>query len=204
MEWNQKLDLDSLADFGGVEFSVDDGISWYDAFDNPYVYNFYGFDVNNVAYMPSGYQAFTAQDTLWKNVWLCFDLSWMGQFGDTVEFRYTLYSDSIQTQREGWMIDNMLAHYTQVHTLPEIEQDAYMTVFPNPVSDRVYISTKKAKGFHIIEQMDLINEQGRIVESWQNVPTKFFIDIGDHPVGMYHLKVRTNLQTEEFKILLNK
>lgn len=204
IEWNQKLDLDSLTDWGILEFTVDDGTSWMNAFDNPFVYNFYGFDLENVDYMPSGEQAFTAQDTVWKNVWLCFDLTWMSQFGDSVKFRYSLISDSLQTQSEGWMIDNMLAHYTQVHTLPEIEQIDYMTVFPNPTEGRVYISTKKTDGFHIIEEMNLMDESGRIVETWRNVPTKFFIDIGDHPVGLYHLKVKTNLQTEEFKILLNK
>lgn len=204
MEWNQKLDLDSLSDWGVVEFSLDNGASWMNAFDNPYVYNFYGYNPMNVDYMPSGYQGFTDQDTLWKNIWLCFDLSWMSQVNDSVDFRYTIISDSVQTKKEGWMIDNMLAHYTWVHTLPEIKQDEYMKVFPNPTDGRVYIKAKKQNGFHIIETMDLMDESGRVVESWRNVPTQFFIDLDNHPNGLYHLKVRTNIQEDEFKILLNK
>lgn len=204
LQWNQKLDLDSSADWGAIELSIDNGASWMDVFDNPFVYSFYGFDINNVDYMPSGYQAFTSQDTLWKNVWLCFDLSWIGQTTDTMDFRFSLYSDSVQTQKEGWMIDNMIANYTQVHTLEEIEPDDYMTVYPNPTDGRVYINTKKVPDFHIIEQMDLIDESGRVLQRWENVPTKFFIDIDSHPAGTYFLKVRTNLRTEEFKIVLNK
>ena len=204
MQWNQKLDLDSTADWGIIEFSMDGGASWENAFDNPYVYNIYGFDPINVDTMPNGFRAFTDRDTTWKNVWLCLDLSWMWQFGDTVRLRYTIISDSVQTEAEGWLIDDMIANYTQVHTLPEIQQTKYMEVFPNPTDGRVYISTKKTEGFHIIEEMDLIDDQGQVLESWRNVPTKFFIDIEEYPVGLYYLKVKTNIQSEEFKLILNK
>lgn len=98
----------------------------------------------------------------------------------------------------------MIANYTQVHTLEEIEPEDYMTVYPNPTDGRVYINTKKVPDFHIIEQMDLINERGQVLQRWENVPTKFFIDIDSHPTGTYFLKVRTNLRTEEFIIVLKE
>src|SRR5688572_8861630 len=83
-QWMQKLDMDHDYDGGIVEFSIDSGATWQNAFNNPYVYNFYGFDAANQDTLSSGDYAFSGTDTLWKNVWLCFDLSWMNFNLDTI------------------------------------------------------------------------------------------------------------------------
>jgi hypothetical protein len=205
LQWSQKLDLDSLNDWGIVEYSKDDGVTWYEVFDDPFVYNFYGWTSSNVAYMPSGFQGFTHVDTTWKNIWLCFDLSWLSvALPDTLDFRFTVISDSMETNQEGWMIDNFIAGFTWVHTLPENPLDGYMQISPNPTEGRIDIRTQKINEFHIIEEMNLINMRGEVVQTWKNVPTKYFIDIDDHPDGIYYLKVRTNIKTEEFKVVLTR
>jgi len=201
IQWLQKLDLDAGTDGGLVEFSVDSGNTWQNAFNNPYVYNFYGFDPMNADTLLSGDMAFTGTDTAWKNVWLCFDLSWMSFMPDTIRFRFTLASDSVGNGREGWMIDNMVAYITGIHTVNETEQEKYMVVEPNPTTGRVDIHTRQINEFHIIEHMELTDAAGRLVRVWTNCPTRFFIDLGDQPDGIYHLKVKTNIQTESFRIV---
>ncbi|MBZ0100223.1 MAG: hypothetical protein K8F30_14170, partial [Taibaiella sp.] len=42
--WTQKLDLDTNRDGGIVEYSLDTGQTWVNVFNNPNVFNFYGFD----------------------------------------------------------------------------------------------------------------------------------------------------------------
>ena len=74
IQWKQKLDMDFGKDGGIIEFSVDGGNTWQSAFDNPYVYNFYGFDTNNVDTLQTGEDAFTGVDSTWKDIWLCYDM----------------------------------------------------------------------------------------------------------------------------------
>lgn len=206
LQWKQKLDLDSAQDVGIIEYSADDGVTWTSVFGDPYVYNFYGFDSVNVDTAANGLTGFTGTDTTWSDIWLCFQMSWLQQFAfnDTVLFRYTICSDSLDNQSEGWMIDNMLMHITIVHTAKGEQKDAYMKVFPSVTTGIVNIETMALQEFHIIENMQLIDAMGRVVKEWKNVPTRFWIDIGDQPNGSYTLKVQTNKQTNSFPVILAK
>jgi hypothetical protein len=203
LQWNQKLDMDSL-DGGIVEFSIDGGVTWQNAFNNPYVYNFYGYNVQNYDTLPTGEFAFTRTDSAWKNIWLCFDLSWISQFPDTLNFRFTLKTDSNFEEKEGWMIDNMFGAMTIIHTVKEASLKDYITVYPNPANGRVNVRAQKRLDYHIIEDMQLINMQGRIVQEWKNVPTKFWFETKDYPDGEYLLRVKTNIKTETKHVVICK
>lgn len=203
VRWKQKLDIDTL-DGGAIEFSIDSGATWQSAFNNPYVYNFYGYDDDNVDTLVGGELVFTGTDTTWRDIWLCFDISWLGYGGDPPMCRFTFKSDSIDNNKEGWMIDNMMYHLTILHTISEVEQEEYAKVYPNPTRGRVNIQMKKLNEFHVIENMELINVEGKVVQQFGVSPTKFYIDIGDHPDGIYFLKIQTNKKTETVQVLLQR
>jgi hypothetical protein len=40
------------------------------------------------------------------------------------------------------------------------------------------------------------------VKEWNNVPTRFRIDIGDQANGSYVLKIQTNKQTNSYPVIL--
>lgn len=203
VRWKQKIDFSDKNDGGIVEFSIDTGKTWLNAFDNPYVYNFYGFDTANVDTV-KGELAFTGTDTLWRDIWLCFDRSFVTN-GDSLLFRFTLKSDTVDSgMHEGWMIDNFMANTTMVHTVKKTEEVKYLTVYPTATTGRVYIEAEKLQEYHIIENIRLINMEGKVVQEYGKAPTKFFIDIGHQPAGDYFLKIKTNKKTETFRILLNK
>jgi hypothetical protein len=203
LQWKQKLDMDIDYDGGIIEFSSDTGNTWQNVFNNPYVYNFYGFDTANQDTLISGDYAFSGTDSTWKDIWLCFDLSWLS-FSDSLMFRYTLKSDAINNNKEGWIIDNLISHITIIHTVNEIKQEKYMTAVPNPTTGRIDISTKKLDEFHIIQKIELINIEGKLVQKWGISPTKFYVDISNHPNGIYFLNVKTNKNSETFKIVLEQ
>jgi len=203
IQWKQKLDMDA-GDGGVIEFSTDSGATWQNAFDNPYVYNLFGFDSANVDTLAGGERAFTGTDTLWRDIWLCFDISYLGYGNDPPLMRFTFKSDSIDSNHEGWMMDNLSYHITILHTVSEVEQKEYLKVYPNPTRGRVNIQAKKNNEFHIIEKMELINANGQVVQEFGVSPTKFYIDIDDHPDGIYFLKVQTNKKTEAVQILLQR
>ena len=63
---------------------------------------------------------------------------------------------------------------------------------------------QKLMEFHIIEHMELINSLGRVVEQWNNLPTKFWFDTNKYSDGVYMLKVKTNIQSETLPIVIIK
>ena len=203
VQWMQKLDMDSGFDGGKVEFSVDAGASWENAFNNPHVYNFYGFLPENHDTLETGEDVFTGSDSTWRDIWLCYDMSWLS-FIDSIMVRYTFISDPQDNGKEGWMIDNMLAHLTIIHTIGEKDQDKYINVYPNPATDIIYIETQKLQEFHIIEYIALYNSQGIVVEEWSNIPTKYFIKTYKYSNGVYYLTIRTNIKTETIPIVLRR
>ncbi len=199
LQWKQKIEIDSASAGGTIEYSVDSGLTWTNVFNDPFVYNFYGFDVSDTGSLYNGMQGFRGTDTVWKDIWLCYDLGFIGIF-DTIEFRFTFQSDSIEESGEGWLIDNFLAHETFIHTISAKEQEDYLSVFPSVTNGFVNISAKKIDEFHIIEKLELLNIEGKTINSWDMVPVKFWIDISDQPAGNYFLRIRTNLKEETFKI----
>ena len=203
IQWKQKLDMDLGQDGGMIEFSLDSGQTWQNAFDNPNVYNFYGFDSINVDTLPNGELGFTGTDSTWKDIWLCFGVSWMSNYPNML-VRHTLVSDSVENSMEGWVIDNLMVHITIVHTVEEVEKKDYLTVGPNPTNGRVEIQTQKVEGYHVIENIELVNIEGKVIQQWGVSPTKFFVDIQNHPNGVYFLRVKTNIKSETFKIVLEK
>ena len=201
LQWKQKLDLDDTLDGAYIEYSLDTGNTWVNVFNDPNIYNFYGFEEANKDTLANGDVAFSGVDGTWKDIWLCYDFSWLS-LADTLTFRFSLRSDGIDNNREGWMIDNMYMHPTWFHTINEIEQEDYILVFPNPTSGIINIQAKKRDEFHIIEKLDVIDVNGKIVESFSMVPTKYTVDIRHLPKGIYFLKIQTNIQTETFRIIL--
>ncbi len=202
IQWKQKLDLDHGNDGGLVEFTTDNGLTWENAFNNPLVYNFYGFYPGNVATLPSGEFAFTGTDTSWSDIWLCFSLSWISQFPDTLTFRFTLKSDSIESNQEGWMIDNLLAHITAIHTVGENDQESYLNIYPNPSGAIVHVQAKAIMEYHIIESMELTDITGRRIDYWQNIPVKYWFNTVKYQDGLYLLKLKTNLKTETHPLMI--
>lgn len=204
VRWKQKLDMDTNRDGGIVEYSVDDGVNWINAFNSPDVYNFYGFQQANKDTLLTGEYAFSGTDSTWRDIWLCFDISFLN-LNDSVRFRFTLQSDSTDNNREGWMIDNITAHRTWVHTVVKrTAADDYLRVYPTNTTGIINIEAKKLQEYHIIESMQLMDMQGRIVQTYGHAPTKYYIDISNHANGMYRLKINTNKKSETFPVILSR
>jgi hypothetical protein len=206
LQWMQKLHYQPATDNypgdgGYIEFTLDSGRTWHNVFTSPYVYNFYGFDENNVSVLANGQTGFSGVDNQWRDIWLCFETNFFNHFGDIL-FRYTHIADDNASFHEGWMIDNFQMHITILHTITEKEENNYLNILPTPTNGIVKIQAEKRNDFHIIQNMELINIDGTVVEEFGMSPTKFQIDISHHPQGTYYLKVETNLKTEIHKIIL--
>jgi hypothetical protein len=203
LQWVQKLDMPHGMAGGLVEFSTDYGLTWENSFTSPYVYNFYGFLPQNQSTLWTGEEGFSGQDSSWRDIWLCYDLSWAGLV-DSMDVRFTFKADSTGENYEGWMIDNLLCHLTIGHTLKEVPKDDHLLVYPSVTSGRIHILASKIEPEDYIERIEVMDALGRIVESVGPCPTRFWMDLQQHAPGNYYVRVKTPSRTETAKVVLTR
>jgi len=201
VNWVQKLDLETNADLGLLEFSIDSGNTWANAFTSNLVYNFFGFQIQNVDTLPGNVVGFSGTDSSWASIWLCFDAFFLSQ-QDSVRFRFKLLSDSNQTSQEGWMIDDITVRPSIVHTINEIERSEYVLLNPNPADQYVSIDLKKSPDIHYIKEVRLYDLNGREIGSWTQVPNRFKVPVGNLKNGQYLMFIETNTKSEMHQLII--
>jgi hypothetical protein len=77
-----------------------------------------------------------------------------------------------------------------------------ITVFPNPTSGKIHLSIE-GKGFEDGLSIQIINQQGRIIQQKYCFPTQndLIIDISLHPPGIYFLKATGRNNTFTTKLI---
>ncbi len=202
IQWKQKLDMDPGREGGIVEYSLDSGQTWFNVFNNPFVYNFYGYNQANADTINATNEfAFSGRDTTWRDIWLCFFYNVQMQ-QDTLMLRYTLKTDSINDVREGWMIDNLSAHITIQHTAKGGQQVDNIHAFPNATTGIVNIETTQLANTQFIEEVYLFSTNGQLIKTYAVNSANATLNLSDQPRGTYYLKVKSNLMTETFVIFL--
>jgi hypothetical protein len=203
VRWKQKLDMDQGKDGGIVEYSTNSGATWLNTLNNSMVYNYYGWLPANKDTLPSGEFCFSGTDNVWRDIWLCLFPS-VTSMNDTIYFRYTFKSDSVNTNKEGWMMDNFMAYFTHIHPVKQLSQEEYMNVYPNITDGILNVEAKKYSENDAILKMELLDMQGKVLESYGHNKLKVVLDISKYPPGMYYLNVTTNVKSTSHTILLEK
>lgn len=199
IRWTQKLDMDSAADGGIVEISVDSGQTWVNIFNDTTVYNFYGFNKANVDTLTDGTVAFTGTDSLWKDIWLCYGYTTISQT-DSMILRFTFRSDSTDNQKDGWMIDNMFVTRTFVHTVGKIDPNRSFIVYPTITSGSVTINSDN--DVIRLNQIQLIDASGKLIRAYKEQPKKVKLDFSDCAAGTYYIKVSADDKTEVHQVVI--
>ena len=147
---NYYVDSDSLSDYGFIDFSADHGATWYRA-DSSEGFCTWG----AVEELPT----FTGSSGGWRPFYYCLQVPFPVPMGDTVLYRFTFISDSIQTNKDGLMFDDL--HFEDwAEGIQEAGGQNLISVDPNPVTDELIIhSTKNAND----EKIRIFEPTGRIV-----------------------------------------
>lgn len=176
------VDSDST-DFGDIELSLDNGSSWTSILSDP-LFNIYWVVTPPILYgSSSNWTEFTYE---------LHEFNWeFGvQEGDTLQFRFTFISDSIQTNRDGLMFDNLSFEENWMGINQYVNDK--ICVYPNPTKNVIYISftqfEKKLNQTYVI-----VDKLGRKIFSGGLDSNK--IDVGQLETGVYslHLKEDGNL-----------
>jgi hypothetical protein len=130
-----QVNSDSLADYGMLEFSPDNGFTWVNLLTDTFYYKQWAYEW--LLEKP----VFTGNSQGW--VPFCATVKGFSQFfrlspGDTVLYRFSFISDSLQTNKDGLMFDD-LQFFDVGEGIDEHKGQFHSKVFPNPGADHISI-----------------------------------------------------------------
>lgn len=170
--FDHKFITDTLNDGGYIEVSFDQGSTWknvvYDStmilsFGNTGRTNVYEIDDTITGKIPS----FNGS----SNGWIHSEIEWVWYImtksvndfsfpaSDTLTLRFHFKSDNNQTNKAGWIIDNINISNIVIGSIDDIikDNDSYILVSPNPITESAQISILKENVFiHSIDVFDVL------------------------------------------------
>jgi hypothetical protein len=176
---------DSLNDYGRIEFSPDNGITWIDLLsDTLYPSNFIWSTKPVLTGNYNGWQYF---DLLLVDIGSIFPI----QFGDTVLYRFTFTSDDNPDDLGGLMYDN-ICFYEFIEGISETRFKPVKTsIYPNPSDSFFTIDFENPKSENF--ELAIYTEQSERVFTRENVTGKSFsFNAANLNPGTYFYKLTNN------------
>jgi hypothetical protein len=187
-QFYHKYDTDSLHDGGYLEVSYDGGNTWLNIADDPLINYYYDQDHLTNPVIANGNAAYTGRSVAtwgltngwrWEAIFWCY----MEHTGD-VYLRFVFSSDTIQTNREGWMIDNIevntdICEGIDEHVIPDL-----VSLSPNPACDMLQVTRKFQNTDGTLRIFDM---KGRILVDQEHF-SDMIIDLSNFPEGTFILR----------------
>ena len=205
IEFRHKFDTDTLKDGGFITTSYDGGKTWMNIIHDNLVWlppwetqNLYS--ENDTLF--NGEPGFSGRSVGWiKTV---FWKHWMlskstNNIGDTMIVRFNFISDSIESDKEGWMIDDIRLYSMDIGG--GLEDHGYyksLRLYPDPAY--TFFSFELDRIYNTID-IDIIDSNGKSIKKsrFQNLDNIFF-PCAEFKAGVYFIK--TTLNSKE--IYMNK
>jgi len=156
--------------------------------DDTLINGHYGFSGNSNGWVTSGFS--------WYNMIVKNLKSW----GDTAILRFNFISDSVNTNKEGWLIDDIRFYWVDIGgKINETINNAKCRIFPNPTKGIVSIQNTE----NSIQNIGVYDIYGREVLKTEVGSQKTEVDLNSQPKGIYFVKVRTERGVVIEKVVLN-
>jgi hypothetical protein len=186
LSFDHSMDSDSSHDGGRIEISYDYGQTWVDIYDDA---------ITNVAFNTENF--YSQSDTLYDG-----KAGFSGHFSnrhsvlqwvwiiplksfptDTMYYRFSFKSDSLDHNKEGWLIENIHFAFADMQGGISTEPVSYFELSPNPSSEVVQIQTA-LKEF----ELAIYALNGTQIESFGNEKT---LNVSGFSPGVYLLQMLT-------------
>jgi hypothetical protein len=182
-----KFDTDSLNDYGVVEVSYDTGNVWKTLRTDTTYINFIFFERNGswtATHLSTGQSNGWFMDTYTFNSYLTTE-----ERPDNIWLRFSFYSDSVQDEREGWMIDDIIILGIEPWG---IKENALFNSYPypNPCQQKLYISTPECGKLNFT--IYIYDNMGKpiVTKSFDNESIQ--VNLNPYPAGLYFYKITDN------------
>ncbi len=150
MEMYHKYDTDTLLDGGEIEVSYD-GIEWENIGNTTF------FSWNEYDYFSN--LGFNGNSGGWVNTYYY----WNYPPTDTLQIKFIFRSDDIQTNKEGWMLDNIYFTFDLGIGIDEHDQNNVFTAFPNPFNHETLIQFANPENKNY--KLKLFDSGGRLIKT---------------------------------------
>lgn len=197
ISFKHKYETDTLVDGGYIEVSYDMGQNWNNVIHDD--------TVHSVEYL--GFEnMYSENDTLKDNhfgfsgtseEWITTRIQWVwalpikSSIPDTIIVRFNFISDNMQTNKAGWMIDDIVISYGEFFgSVEEYDNQNAYEFFPNPMDNHATIQ------FNNPDQSDcqlvIFDQTGRIVRSNDKTRTnEFKFGRDELNSGIYYFQIRS-------------
>lgn len=172
-----KIHTDSLEDGGIIEYSIDGGTTWNNIINSGYtLWNFYS--NSDTISSNSNKPGFTGT------------YNWISSgfdgpvLNNTVEYRFTFTSDSINNNKDGWIIDDISISGIMVG-INEVIENSTIQVFPNPTSDFISVKISETTRFEELAIKDIL---GRTIVTTNHAT----INLAHLETGIYFAEITTD------------
>jgi len=144
---------------------------------------------------------YTSQDTLFNgekgfsgksNGWLTTRFSWyiipvksLDYIGDTLIIRFNFISDDIETNKEGWLIDNIRLYSKDLGGGIVNKKTSSFRIYPNPSNDFIVIKGVSSN----TENIEIYNLSGNMINQYKYQGLETKISIADLSRGVYLVRI---------------
>lgn len=191
--WHQ-YHTDLNKDGSYIEISIDNGNTWSNIINdtlinnwgNPQYQNFYKVEDT----ICGGIPAFSGLSGNWTKCQIQWGWIEPGLFENGISpiIRFVFQSDSIQSGKDGWLIDDILIHAGDYEGIENIYSNSfYSNVFPNPVQGHGKISFQNDN--NTITNIHIYNSTGKLIKSNITTTNSFNIQSSEYPKGVYYYKL---------------
>jgi len=208
MYFYHKYDFEQKKDGGYIEVKYDYDTTWTNIiFDTDpqvgtYASNMYTSKDTIKGHIP----AFTGT----SNGWVRSEFNWRWQIGvkkpfhDFLSIRFTMKSDSNNTNQEGWLIDNIYLKLdyctSSINSISQKNNNTF--IYPNPVNN---ISTLVFPNKQdVLTTIRIFDNIGREIKSMETYDSKVMIDKNVFSEGIYYYQITQNetiVGQDEFIVL---
>jgi len=180
-----KFDTDSINDFGVVEVSYDEGNDWKILCTDT-TYNIY-FQRNGT--WPANHLV-TGQSNGWVLDDITFDFYLTGTgIPENIWLRFSFYGDSVQNEKDGWMIDNIQI----IGASPwGIKENNVFNSYPYPNPCRKYLSLVVPNYENQSFTLSVYDLYGKLIDSKKFAGKKIQIKTLQYKNGIYFYQIINN------------
>lgn len=185
-------DSDSLNDFGIIELSPNNGTDWINLLDDTLYNQYYTVEPADLN--------LTGNSNGWQSFY--FELSGLGVpfvvgIADTVLFRFTFISDSIQNQGIGLAFDDIYIENFYCPSVPENELTHFFSsLFPNPANNSATIEFENPTNSHF--SLQVFDITGRAVIEQTNIRgNRAQLNTQHLPSGIYQYRLLSEKERKQ-------
>lgn len=185
-----KFNSDTLTDYGMVEASIDNGLSWINLLTDDVTYNLQWLEPKPVLTGNSnGWEHFALELNM-----LTYELG----YSDTLLYRFTFISDSVQTNKDGWMLDDFqLADWWE--GIEEYSNSNLINIYPNPTKGEISIenNNEQTQNYNI----EIVDISGKTILKKDIQLNKLRLDL---PNGLYFIKLSSEENIYMKRLIIEK